>query len=141
MKGDRFGIPVEAAYVEAVGRAAYIFARMEWDVAWCCERMRRNYLNTLKKKTAGIIANDFLALSNRRPLTIKADCVFAAKEFKRLVLVRNRLLHAKPSTAPGGEQQLAHDGKHWTIAMIDDAADEFAAGAKLVNALLYNQLK
>jgi hypothetical protein len=144
MKDDRLRVPIDDAYVQALGRMTYVFATLEWNAVWCCERMQTNYINRLGRKTAGIIADDLVHLAGKRPdPQLRTDCLGPSKEFKRLVKLRNGILHGKPGTAPTltKEQRLFQDGQPWTPAMIDDAADEFAACSILLNALLYNQLK
>ncbi len=142
MKDDRLRVPIDSVYVEALGRATYVFATLEWDAVWCCERMEPGYIRKLSRKTAGVIADDLVSLSKKRPSAqLRKDCLGPASEFKSLVEVRNGIVHGKPGTAPSGEQRLFRDGNAWTPAMINDAADSFAACSSLLNALLYNQLK
>lgn len=142
MKDDRLRVLIDNAYVEALGRATYVFAILEWNAVWCCERMDANYIGKLGRKTAGNIAEDLVRFAEKRPdPQLRKDCSEPAKEFQRLVKIRNGILHGKPGTAPSGEQRLFRDGNPWTPAMIDDAADEFAACSISLNALLYNQLK
>ena len=142
MKDDRLRVPIDNAYVEALGRATYVFATLEWNAVWCCKRMQADYIRKLGRKTAGVIADDLVRLARRRPNPqVRIDCLGPAQEYKRLVGTRNSILHGKPGTASTGEQRLFRDGNPWTPKMIDDAADEFAACSRLLNALLYNQLK
>jgi hypothetical protein len=142
MKDDRLRVPIDNAYVEALGRATYVFAILEWNAVWCCERMEANWIRKLGRKTAGMIADDLVRLASRHPNPqVRIDCFGPAHEFKRLVTLRNGMLHGKPGTAPAGEQRLFRDGNPWTPTMIDDAADEFAACGIVLNAILYNQLK
>lgn len=142
MKNDRLRVPIDEAYVVALGRAAYVFATLEWNAVWCCERMQQNYIQRLGRKTAGQIAGDLARLARRRPVhQDQKACLEPASEFSRLVLVRNSILHGKPGTAPSGAQRLFRDGSPWTAELIDDAADQFATCSIGLNALLYNQLK
>ena len=142
MKDDRLRVAVDMPYVEAIGRATYVFAVLEWNAVYCCERMQGGYINSLAKKTAGKVAKDLVRLVSKLPnQQDKIDCSSPAQEFKRLVVVRNRIVHGKPGTASNCDQRLFHDGTPLTPAMIDDAADEFAACSAELNTLLYNQLK
>ncbi len=127
----------------AIGRAAYVFAALEWNVAWCCEKLQPGYLNTItaKKKTAGTVARNFLALAQKAPASAAANCLTYGTEFGRLVEVRNGIMHGKPGTVtPTGEQRLFHSGAPWTIEMLDDAADQFAKCSIAFNDILHNQL-
>ena len=141
MKNDRMRISIDDAYVIALGRMAYGFAVLEWNAVWCCERMQATYINNLRRKTAGTIAADLVRLAAAIPdSAVRAKCLNPAQEFKRLVDIRNGILHGKPGTDPAGEQRLFRDGHPWTPTMIDDAADEFTACSNLLNALLYAEL-
>ena len=141
MKDDRLRVPLEDAYAAALGNAAYVFATLEWNAVWCCERMKAGYINTLGKKTAGKIGTNLVELSEKRERdTGSAACVAPARKFYDLVEVRNALLHAKPGTAPGGAQRLFRNGEVWSIEKINDAADAFAACSIELNALLYGEL-
>jgi hypothetical protein len=73
------------------------------------------------------------------------DCLAPAKEFQRLVRVRNGILHGKPGTGKpdtpsAGKVRLFQDGNPWTPEMIDEAADEFAACQIVLGSILYGQL-
>ena len=96
----------------------------------------------ISKKTAGKIANDLLAFVEKiTDPVLKAACEPPAVAFKRLVDIRNGILHGKPGTAPDGAQRLFRDGTAWSTQAIESAVDEFAACGFVLNALLYNELK
>ena len=40
MKDERLRVPIDDAYLHAAGLATICFARLEWNAAWCCEKMR-----------------------------------------------------------------------------------------------------
>jgi hypothetical protein len=141
MQDDRLRIPVLDSYLHALGLATYTFARLEWDAVWCCERLSSGYLQTIVRKTAGVIATDLIRLVHAcADAAVTAACLPAATEFQRLVLLRNGLLHGKPATGEGGEQMLFRDGTPWSLSMIDDASDQFAACSFRLNSILYNEL-
>jgi len=141
-KDDRLRVPLDPKYAEVLGLATYCFARLEWDAVYCCEGMQKNYLRSVRNKTAGQIADDFVrlvsALSDQQ---LKARCEAPANEFKRLVGARNALIHSNPATEPGGNQRLVRDGSFWTPELIDEAADEFTACSLLLNELHHGPLK
>lgn len=126
---------MENAYAEAVGRAVFIFARLEWDAVWVCEKLQPGYINNLGKKTAGRIADDLTRLTS----TATSAAAFApiCTDFKRLVDVRNRLLHGKPGTSNDGDQNLFDRGVAWTIGKINDAADEFTTCDLELNPMMH----
>jgi len=134
MKDDRLRVPIDAPYLHALGLSMISFARFEWDAVGCIEKVQPGYIQTILKKTAGNIADDLivLAASHADPVVVTSLGAGAA-EFKRLVDVRNGLMHANPGTSSSGEQRLFRHGHEWTIAMIDDAADAFVAAASVLN--------
>lgn len=139
MKDDRLRVTLEQPYATALGVALFCFARMEWDAIYCCERMNVGYINSLGRKTAGVIATDLISLAETRSDWPKFES--RCLEFKRLVVTRNELLHGKPvSWGPANEQRLIHNGAPWTIEAVDDAADAFTACQIELNDFLHNTL-
>ena len=67
MKDERLRIPIDDAYLHAVGLATICFARLEWNAAQCCEKMHAGYLNNIGTNTTGQIANDLVALAGALP--------------------------------------------------------------------------
>jgi hypothetical protein len=143
VKDDRLRVTYQPEYAEALGLAAFCFARCEWDASYCCERLSPGYLSTIEpdKKTAGKIANELKSLvSNLTNEELKALCETAAEEFAEVVKVRNALLHGKPCTAPDGDQVLSgHDGI-WTVEMIQGFADRATACQIKLNDILHQHL-
>jgi hypothetical protein len=140
MRDDRLRFVLDPAYAESLGRALFIFGALEWNIVWCCERIRNGYLRQVSKKAASTIASDFLKLSKTLPTDIQLQCHEQAEEFQFLVGCRNGLVHAVPATAPNGAQWLCRDGKFWTPVDIDELADRFAACSITVNGLLHGPL-
>ena len=135
MKNDRLRVPVDPAYVTAIGMATYCFATLEWNAVYCGEKLSRGYVNTVAKKTAGQIAQgvaSFAQLITDPNKQIRFQV--AANEFVRLVVRRNNLVHANPATV-GGEQRLVRHGTPWLPSEIDDLADEFIACSMELNEL------
>ena len=144
MTGERFRIQVEEAYVAELGRAVFVFAVLEWNAVYCCDRLKPGYVTTVerKKKTAGGIAGDLLRFLRGLPgEDSRRECWEAAARFEELVDVRNALLHGKPGTANGGTQMLFHEGDEWTTEEIEAATDRFAACSIELNRLLHGVLK
>ena len=141
MQDDRLRVPIDAPYLHAVGLAMICFARLEWDAVWCGEKIQPGYMQTVRKKTAGDIARDLItqAATHADPSVVTSLGAGGA-EFKRLVNVRNDIVHANPGTSTSGEQRLFRSGKEWTIAMIDDAADAFVAAGTVLHHHHHNVL-
>lgn len=141
MANERLLEPVEEPDLIALGRAAFLFARLEWQVVWCLEKLKPGYIAKLKKQTAGTIANDFKsAVAALTDANLKAKLQPPADEFKRLVDTRNGIMHGKPGTATGGAQLLFEAGTPWTAKRLEDAADEFAVCGQSLNGLFYGVL-
>lgn len=141
-QGGRYRVPVEDEYVQSIGRATYVFSRLEWDAVYCCNKIKRGYVNSLGRKTAGHIAQDFVRYSKRpQDSALRADCEAAAAEFARLVKKRNALAHSNPGTTSEGKQRLIRDGVPLEIEKINSMADEFATHALVLNELHHERLK
>lgn len=142
MKDDRLLIPIEGSYLNSLGLAAYAYARLEWNAAYCCDRMKPGYIAGLGRKTAKQIAEDLLKYAKRiADPVLREDCVALAVEFDRLTGVRNDLMHAVPGTAGDGAQRLIRYGRVWTPGDIDDAADAFTACSQGLNDLLHHRFR
>jgi hypothetical protein len=128
MKGDRLRVPLEDDYAFALGRAIFIFAKLEWSAVNCCERMKPNSIHSLtrQKKTAGGVAKILKKLADELPRSsLQTELCAAAVEFKKLAQRRNDLLHVQPASTADGAQRLFRDGVSWEVGKIDDAADDF----------------
>lgn len=139
MKNDRLLVTLDDPYAQALGLALFCFARLEWDAVHCCEKMKPGFINDLGRRTAGMIAAELIQLASARPdwSTVEAQCL----EFKRLVVVRNEIMHGKPgSLGAEREQRLFHLGSPWTIEKVNKAADEFTACQIHVNDFLHKVL-
>jgi hypothetical protein len=140
VKDDRLRIPIEPSYVTSLGLATFAFIMLEWDAAWCCERMTPGIINSLADRTAGGVAKNLIELATLRSATVTDDLLPAANEFQSMVLLRNDLLHAKPGADGNGASRLFRNGQIWTIDAINDAADAFTACSIRLNALLHGAL-
>lgn len=143
MKDDRNRVAIDAPYASAVGLAAYCFATCEWNAVWCAEKLKPGYIHTIeaKRKTAGVIASDLINLVNSvGDPTLKARLTAPAAEFQRLTSERNGLLHGNPATAANGDQRLFRHGAEWTIAAVDNFADQVTACLIELNDILHKHL-
>jgi hypothetical protein len=141
MKDERLCVPIDDAYLHAVGLATICFARLEWNAAWCCEKMHQGYLDDVGTRTAGQIANDLVAMAAaHKDHAVLASLGPPAEVFKKLVGTRNDLVHANPGTATNGNQRLFRKGAEWTIDLINHAADEFAEASEPLNYHIHNVL-
>lgn len=142
MKDDRKREPVKADYVLALGLATYSFAACEWQVVWCCEKIRLGSLNKIvgDELTAGKIAKVFVDLTRNMPKSQEREELSrAAQTFTGLVEMRNSILHGKPCTGPTGDARLSAKNV-LEISDLEDAADSFTACGIELNGLFYGFL-
>lgn len=133
-------VPLEESYSTAIGRAMFIFSRLEWQAVWCCEKIKPGSIAPLTKRTAGGVSKALNSAIINAPDASKQSMGKAAIRFAELVEERNGLAHGKPCTAPSGEQRLSRHGTIWTHDLIDKAADEFAICAQALNKIFYEHL-
>lgn len=143
MKDDRLRCPVEKSYVEALGLAAYTFARLEWQVVWCMEKIKPKSIQKVvgEEMTAGTIAKKFIDATRNMPKSKERETLKElAQKFMELVQVRNKIMHGKPCTSPAGEQRLSSNGII-EISALESAADDFVECSGKLNDLFYGFLK
>lgn len=144
MTNDRLRVPQDPNYFHAIGLATIAFARLEWDAAWCCERLQPGYINSIepKRKTAGTIGQDLEALFSRvSDANLRAKIVPFAQEFREVVRERNALLHGKPGTAQNNDQRLFKRGVEWALSDVNAFSDRAVRAGEPLNALLYAELQ
>ena len=143
MANERKLIPVDGSYINALGLAAYAFARCEWQVVWCCEKVKPGSLSKIvvKEMTAGAIAKRFSNIVRNMPKSKKREELIAlSAEFSDLVVQRNRIIHGKPCTAPNGDQRLSGNGII-EIAELERTNDAFGVFGRKLNTIFYGFLK
>jgi uncharacterized protein (DUF433 family) len=143
VKDDRLRCPVENEYVEAIGLAAYTFARLEWQVVWCMEKIKPSSIRKVvgEEMTAGTIAKRFIDVTRNMPKSKEREELKEhAKKFMELVQVRNQIMHGKPCTSPSGGQRLSCS-VIIEMAMLENAADDFVECSGKLNGLFYGFLK
>lgn len=147
---DRLRVPIDDEYLHALGLALYGFARLEWDAVYVAQRIGEHghnptatpgYISTIAKKTAGNIARDLTDLAAGISDTALRQQVEApAARFKELVERRNALMHANPGTSENRAQRLFRYDDEWTIADVNDLADDFTECSLLLNHLVHHVL-
>jgi hypothetical protein len=127
MAGDRHRVPLQDDYALALGRAVFIFTKLEWSAINCCERIVPNSFHALpfREKTGRKLAKKLINLAAALPPLLRRELCIAAAEFDRLRKERNKLLHVQPGSAVDGAQRLFRDGVSWEVETIDAAADAF----------------
>lgn len=142
MRNDRLRIPSNSDYTSALGLAVYCFASLEWNAVWCCERIEPGSIENLADRTAGRVADTLLHLVERLDRSgEQSDLKSAASDFRFLVGTRNNLVHAKPGTAPDGQQSLFRHGDQWTLTELEGVADSFATCSMRLHQALQGLLK
>jgi hypothetical protein len=145
MSGE-FRTQYDAGYVAAIGRAVYIFAVYEWNVAHTIERpstgFLHEYLNS-KSISAGIILKRFRIEVNGL-ISLDEMSISKLKEsvetFSGLVRERNELVHAHVYSEPDGRQQLIYQGRGktrtWSVTEIDDLSHRFENSSIVLRDLM-----
>jgi len=143
MKGDRLRSPVKDDYVDALGRAAFTFSSLEWQVVWCAEKISPGALRKIvdKEMTAGQIAKTFVDITRNMPKSKEREELKAfADQFMELVGVRNNIMHGKPCTGPNGEARLSGE-RVIEIPDLEAAADDFVECGSKLNGVFYGFLE
>jgi hypothetical protein len=92
------------------------------------------------KLTAGKIAKKLNDLIRNMPKSAeREELASAAKEFAKLVALRNDILHGKPCTGPSGAARLS-TGNVFEVSDLESAADAFSACSDKLNRLLHGFL-
>ncbi len=141
--GARLRQAVKADYLAALGMAAWSFASCEWQVCWCCEKIKPGSLRKIvgDELTAGKIAAHFKNLTRNMPKSAEREQLKdLAEEFATLVERRNSIIHGKPCTGPNGESRLSSAGVI-EIPDLEDAADAFAECCSKLNRIFHSFLK
>lgn len=136
-------IAVSEQYVTIFGQAAYNFTYLEAAMVWVGETLNKGFIERSYNQTSLQIANALGTvienMDGKHPL--KSRLAALAERFVELAYQRNRLLHARPYTATGGEQRLAYRGRQgqdeWPIEHIADAAFAFEKAAIEAGDLLH----
>ena len=142
MKDARLRQPADPDYMHALGTATFCFAICEWNAVWCAQRISPGVLQRFVKDelTAGRIAKKFADLARNMPKSNeREDIIAAAEEFRKLVPLRNKILHGKPCTGPDGNARLSTK-KVFEVSDLEDAADSFSACSHKLNGLLHGFL-
>ena len=142
MKNQRLTSPVKQDYIDAIGRAAYLFSSLEWQVVHCANKIKPGIIHKITgdEMTAGKIAKTFKDLVNNMPRSKQRDeLAVLAEQFMKLKDVRNGIIHGKPCTGPNGEPRLWYD-KILEINDLEKAADDFAECGSKLNAMFYGFL-
>jgi hypothetical protein len=140
-------IRVDPEYACVLGYAIYCYCSLEWNVVWIIERLDPGYIRKIQWKTASKFSRDLAgciekAVGLEEPL--RARLLAFSDRFKPLTRRRDALLHANPSTAPGGEQRLQYSGEtgviDWPLDDIIAASEDFESASLEANELFYRHL-
>lgn len=143
MSPIRESIPARDDYLRELGRATYNFAYLEWGIIWLTETLEPGFLSIAQTLTAGIIAQRFADAVTKVPASVgdQSELENLARNFREMVVERNRLFHGNPFTAKNGEQRLLYSGKHgrkeWTENLIQQFSDVAATLGAEASRLLH----
>lgn len=121
----------EPEYFQAVGRAFYEYAYMEWGIVYAIARIRGCSLFDVPVHSGGTSIARHLrrAIRLRMPAfsaETKRALLGVVSDFEAAVAKRNNLFHSNPFTDEGGVQRLGGRGhSRWTLAELEDATNFF----------------
>ncbi len=140
-------VPVDDQYAALVGKAVYVFAYYEWTIICIIELLDNGFLGEycrVKTMTSGAV-RDHLRDVIGNPATsftkvTQEELTDCLEKFSDLIIRRNALIHAHPSTDSGGAQILAYQTSlskplsdmQWPAAEVEaviSAFDEAACSA------------
>ena len=111
-------IPADPAYLQALGRAVYNFTYLEGIIVGTIVKLSSGASEAgTKGKTSKEIARVLIkAIDTTPPLSsgLRKRLAKFHERFLAASTSRNKLLHARPYTAPGGMQQLGGANTEWS---------------------------
>jgi hypothetical protein len=143
MNDIRLRMTLDNDYSNALGRAVYVFATLEWNIVWCAERLQPGFLKKIRGLTAGQIGTAFISVvTSIHDNALQSEIMPLALRFQDLVRRRNSLLHGKPCTAQDGLQRLFAEAVGvFHLSDIHSMADDFASCSIELNRLLHGPLR
>jgi hypothetical protein len=108
-------IPVDDAYAALLGKAVYVFAYYEWTIIYIIECLENGFVARYsrgKSMVSGNVRCEFQKIIRRLPVSFNTD--FAAElqtlcdRFEELIIKRNALIHAHPTSDENGTQILIY---------------------------------
>ena len=132
-------------YLQALGRAVYNFAYLELVVMHTIARVSPDGFDSVPKgetakRIAGALANAIQHTSPPLSRNLHRRLAQFHKRFGNAIKVRNKLIHAHPSTTHDGAQQFWASGYEWPIETVYEAAKLFEDLAIEGNAIYYSDL-
>jgi hypothetical protein len=125
-------IPADPTYLQALGRAVYNFTYQEGIVVGTIVKLSSDASEAITKgKPSGDIAHALIKAigATAPPLSsgLRKSLATFHQRYCAAIRTRNKLLHARPYTAPGGMQQLGSAGIEWPLEDLIAAAQQFEA--------------
>jgi hypothetical protein len=144
-------VPVDDSYTALVGKAVYVFVYYEWVIIWIIEFLRPGFVDQYSRgnpMTSGQVRDALQAVTNNPATSFakvtKQELESCCTEFERLIVKRNALIHAHPSTDTDGSQILAYQTKttkplpdmKWSKPEVEGIVAEFDKAACSAGLLL-----
>jgi hypothetical protein len=115
---EHWRIPADDETILLLGRFAYNFAYYEWIVIYTIEALKPGFVSEYTFRpvafTSGDVAKRFTKEVKEAPhlsASMRDKLKSAEERFQALVTKRNQIIHAHPSTAANGRQQLHYYSK------------------------------
>lgn len=141
-----YRITVDDEYLLKLGRAFYNYTYLEGIVIQTIAKLSADgFASVPTGKPGGEIAQALdKAIKTSEPTlpaALRQDLARLHTSFLEAIQRRNKLLHARPYIAEGGQQRLTGGGYKWPPEEVDEAARLFEEIAITGNAIYYEQLK
>jgi len=137
-------VPVDDQYAALVGKAVYVFAYYEWTIIWVIELLENGFVSMYCRgnpMTSGEVAKHFRKVIDNPATSFakvsKKELNNCLDQFSDLIIQRNALIHAHPSTDSDGSQILAYQTKpskplpdmKWPAAEVEKIISRFDEAA------------
>ncbi len=111
-------VPVDDSYAALVGMAVYVFAYYEWTIIWIIELLQSGFVHKYSREssfTSGAVRLELEKTINNPAIDFskvsKQELQSFCDQFDRLIVRRNALIHAHPSTDSDGSQIFTYQTK------------------------------
>jgi hypothetical protein len=139
-------MPTDSEYLEALGRAIYRWALMEWDIIYLAEELNPagRTVHRSATMTSGLVAQQLRSAlaASTMSASVLADAENISAAYDALIPRRNDIVHAHPATIDGLQRlhRVRGDSTQESIQLDDLRAftSECAGLARRANGLFWS---
>jgi hypothetical protein len=138
-------LQADPTYLQALGQAFYNFTYLEWVVVWTIVKLSSDGFGSVPhgqtaREIARALSRAIADTDPPLPPNLHRELVKFDERYRDAIRSRNKLLHAHPYTAPGGEQQLGGGGLQWPLEKVREAARLFEDAAIFGSHIFHGEL-